>query len=695
MFLCPVRSHPSTSNKSPIALEVPKMRFVLQVLSFLLLPFVSIANFLGPIFPAPTDLTSDGSLVAKAWKNLTTTLDADLKNLDGLQANVTFSFGLLSIHDTAAAKFQYHHTSPDIANAVAGTKIVDGDSIYKVASVSKLITVFAGLLTLTNEDWNRPLTDVIPGLAKGINTTTTISDDPIYQTQWDQITPWALATHLAGIPQLGLPSGDLLFTYETIAAINKTKAAKLDPVTTYGFPPQNLSILGPCSNISDPFCPVDDFIASIRDIPPSFLPCTTPAYSDEGLMLLGLAISRIINKPISEVYNSSIFSPLNMSSTLSTVPNTPALLSRSVIPGDPTLTGFNIDGKLTIPSGGLFSTINDLAKFGIGILNSTLLSPSQTRKWMKPVTHTSSLTYSVGVPWEIIRWIDPTDNSITDLYTKLGDSGAFGGASVLIPDYGAGFSFLGAHSNGSLKSSVDNLILDKITETVLPALKAQAAAEAQRKFVGTYVSTDPNLNSSVTIGISEEGSTPSSRGLIITSWISNGTNVLATDALAGPLGDSTSSGVGGAGTGGSGGAGGSGGVGGSGAGDSTSGGATGGAGTTPGSNNTTSPPNTDTTTSSKSYPRLLPSISNRPAGQFAFQATLNAQSSAYTDPLSSSNHPGPFTSSYATNFDWQTAGSKAYAGLGTNLFVFSLNDDTGEAESVSPAVARVRLVRQR
>lgn len=51
-----------------------------------------------------------------------------------------------------------------------------------------------------------------------------------------------------------------------------------------------------------------------------------------------------------------------------------------------------------IASGGVFSSINDLAKWGLSILNSTLLSQQETRKWLKPISHTGSLQLSVGRP---------------------------------------------------------------------------------------------------------------------------------------------------------------------------------------------------------------------------------------------------------------------------------------------------------
>lgn len=503
------------------------MHFSWHALSLLSLCVISRADFLGSPYPPPVDLASETSIVAQAWVNLTTAVDGYLRANQTSLSNplvgakdVTFSFGLLSIHDAGAAKLQYHHTSPEIANQTNGTTKVNGHSIYRMASVSKLFTVFAGMLELTDEDWNRPLTAVIPGLAH-FTPGNTSNMDPLHHVQWDKITLWALATQLSGITALGIPAADLLYKYILTAAT--TPSLAINPVTAFGFPPLNLSVLGPCAaNLSQTLCSTDALIESIRSQPPSFLPWTSPAYSDLGFMLLGLAISSITGKSRDEFYHSSIFAPLNMTSSFSSIPTEPSQFSRSVITRD-----FLVPGGFTIPSGGLFSTINDLAKFGIGILNSTLLPANTTRKWMKPVTHTPSLSYSVGAPWEIIRWQDPSTGEITDIYTKLGDSGMYGGALALVPEFGAGFSFLAAATNDSLRGTVDNLVLDQITEAVLPALKAQAAAEAVHNYVGMYVSSDPRLNSSVTIAHNASTVPGAASGLTLSSWISNGTDVLA------------------------------------------------------------------------------------------------------------------------------------------------------------------------
>lgn len=156
-------------------------------------------------FPAPTDLTSNQSLVLAAWKNITSTFDDYLKEpvypssgpLLGVE-NITFSIGMFSLHDPDARRLQYHYVSPEIRNASIGTRKVDENTIYRVASISKLITAFVGMVELTPEDWNRPLTEINPAFSQyppGFN-----PSDPVTAIQWDKVTPWALATQLSGIP---------------------------------------------------------------------------------------------------------------------------------------------------------------------------------------------------------------------------------------------------------------------------------------------------------------------------------------------------------------------------------------------------------------------------------------------------------------------------------------------------------------
>ncbi|KAI4209932.1 MAG: hypothetical protein LQ351_007158 [Letrouitia transgressa] len=586
-----------------------------------------LADFLGPTYPVPLDLTSPDSLVPANWKKLSSTLDEYLKKnqttrsavLSGVE-NVTFSAGLFSVHDPAAGKFQYHYTSPEIKNAVNGTHKVDGDSIYRVASISKLFTVFAGLIKMTNEDWNRPLTEVIPGLNElsgGILSDLGLLDQRIH---WDEITPWTLASQIAGVPREGMPGLDILLNNPAATGL----AEGTDPVAEFGFPPANVKDLGPCWTAELGFCGEKDFLPAIDAQPQAFLPWTTPAYADGGFVLLGLAISHITGVSIHELYRQSVFEPLGLDSSYSTTPTDESQIARSVIPGNFSA-GYGFPLNIAIPSGGLLSTTNDLAKLGVGILNSTLLPPHVTRKWMKPATHTASLTFSMGAPWEITRYVHPLTGKVTDMYTKSGDSGYYSGDIILLPDYNAGFSILTGNVNATTRNKAMDAVLDLITQNVLPALEAQAAAEAQRNFVGTY--THPSLNSSVTISFNESTVPHTSSGLSISNWISNGIDVLSTRFFKG--------------------------------------------------------------VKPRLLPSVPNVAGVGRQGQVAFQASSNLQTTTYMEAGNDLTN-APFTAHALANHDWGSVDSAHYAGLGVDLFVFDV-DGEGKATAVSPAVTRAKL----
>ncbi|KAI2696958.1 hypothetical protein CBS147332_8921 [Penicillium roqueforti] len=493
----------------------------------LCLPAAAFANLLGPSYPPPRDLSSNHSRVAASWKDLTSQLntvlaDNQANKSSGVFAlkNLTFSAGLFSTLDPKAKDLQLHHTASEVANSPVGVNKVDGNSIYKVASVSKLFTVLAGLIELKPRDWDRPLTDIFPFLAERVRK----QHDKfrlVYDVQWDKVTLKSLAGQMSGIPHGA--TEEFLQTFLLYKYLEHSHNPALTDPNFYGLPPLNgsdISLWPSCLGEQTQGCNPVSWDVAYAPRPPVYLPWTSPEYANGGYIFLGLAISNLTGKTMDEWYSESIFEPLGLKSTYSSTPGnstrphsvTSEALDEQFIP----------DGGATTPSGGLFSTINDLSKLGVALLNSTLLPSEKTREWMKPITHTSSLRYSVGSPWEIHRYVHAGSGVVTDLYTKLGDSGYYGGIVVVIPDFDAGFTLLSASTQSS-RSSEALLAIDLIVDAILPALMEQAAAEAVQKFAGTYKAED--LNSSLTLAVVPP--TQPAPGLNITSWISNGTDITA------------------------------------------------------------------------------------------------------------------------------------------------------------------------
>ncbi|KAI1076799.1 beta-lactamase/transpeptidase-like protein [Whalleya microplaca] len=476
------------------------------------------ARFLGRMDPAPVDLTSDQSLVRESWENITSTFEGHLSGksplpvLSGLE-NVTFSLGMFSTHDSeAAGHLQYHYTSPDIANSSQGVNKVDGDSIYRIASLSKLITVLAGLIELDPADWNRPLSEIFPEIAK------LPGDDPIRNIGWNQITALTLGSQISGVPRDAAP-----FLPNEIYYQLTQEVPPVDPASI-GLPPpspnNNSAINVPCQ---DQYCTAVQYIKGQQS--PTFLPWQSPGYADTNFILLGRVISQLTNLTIEEFYHKAVFDPLAMTRSTSKSP-TEKGYSGYVVAGD--LSAFAFDGGITSSSGGVFSTTNDLAKLGVGILNSTLLPADQTRKWMKPNSFTSHLEFAMGNGWEIYRYTHKDTGAVTDMYTKLGDSGNYASYLVLVPDYDIGFSVIQASNMAAAqRSHAVQLLADLISETMLPALQAQAAAEAKCNFAGTYWSApaDNQTASSMTLVYNETAGTGT--GLTISSFTNNGHDIIA------------------------------------------------------------------------------------------------------------------------------------------------------------------------
>lgn len=143
----------------------------------------SICPMLGPVFPAPTELPSAVGF-QDTLKTLQATLDeafiAGNTSFGRINSNDTYS---IQIFSTASEEllFDYHHRGP----TVVGNRTVDGDSIYRIASTTKLITVYLLLLEAGEEVFAEKVTKYVPELAGAPG--------------WDDITVGSLAGNLGDI----------------------------------------------------------------------------------------------------------------------------------------------------------------------------------------------------------------------------------------------------------------------------------------------------------------------------------------------------------------------------------------------------------------------------------------------------------------------------------------------------------------
>jgi len=149
--------------------------------------------FLGPTYLKPTNLGADPVMKAAA-DNVTAVILEALAT--GLLDNETTAFSLTAFStsdETSTPFYTFHQTPPILAEAPLGVKNVTGDTVYRIGSVSKVITVYAHLVADGFKHFQDPISDFLPGLL------TNKDSSPIKSTAWEDITLQALASHMGGI----------------------------------------------------------------------------------------------------------------------------------------------------------------------------------------------------------------------------------------------------------------------------------------------------------------------------------------------------------------------------------------------------------------------------------------------------------------------------------------------------------------
>jgi len=132
----------------------------------------------GPVLPPPTIPTDFKSA------GLSSSLDLLAKGTDRFNSTTTsFSFSVTSPDSTF---FEFHHTAP--SKNASGVKQVDKDTVYRVASNTKMYMTLAVLLAFSN-NLDDPIGKYIPELAAS--------------KDYEDVTPRLLAAHLAGVPRNG------------------------------------------------------------------------------------------------------------------------------------------------------------------------------------------------------------------------------------------------------------------------------------------------------------------------------------------------------------------------------------------------------------------------------------------------------------------------------------------------------------
>ncbi|KAM5469072.1 hypothetical protein MauCBS54593_004424 [Microsporum audouinii] len=361
-------------------------------------------SLLGPDISIPRYLSSSTvfqDALVSLKKAISDAISSGVTSYGDVDANATsFSLDIFSIHEDDAL-FTYHYNAPSLADSTDGVREVDSNGIYRLGSISKLLTVYTFLTTVGDASFNEPITKYVPELVA------------------------YAADRLHGLG----------FSNDRGACLSAWRDSARAPI----FPPVP-------RNITDAECPNNNAIpykragvlGSINFQHPSFAPYWGQAYSNMAYVLLRYALEEKTNQSFPSLFASKVTGPLQLKDTYYS--NAP--LSQGVVPHNDSAAQYTDDLMDAAPAGGFYSSTKDMRPIGKAILSSTLLSPAQTRRWMKPQTFAANDAMLVGRPWEIYK--APLPERSVWMYTKGGDIGLYSAQIVLLSDYGIGFNFLGA-----------------------------------------------------------------------------------------------------------------------------------------------------------------------------------------------------------------------------------------------------------
>jgi CubicO group peptidase (beta-lactamase class C family) len=119
-----------------------------------------------------------------------------------------------------------------------------------------------------------------------------------------------------------------------------------------------------------------------------FRPGTQWSYSNSGYVILGLAVAKVAGQPLEDFLEARIFAPLKMTHTLAYVKGKNEVPERAY--------GYSKEGEAfvetdqsatsaTLGDGGVYSNLEDLAKWDDALTHHTLLSPSEMQPALMPV----------------------------------------------------------------------------------------------------------------------------------------------------------------------------------------------------------------------------------------------------------------------------------------------------------------------
>ncbi|KAH7024479.1 beta-lactamase/transpeptidase-like protein [Microdochium trichocladiopsis] len=449
------------------------------------------------------------------------------KGVQGSVAGVDFLFEHHHLGKNHGSLLTSHEEVPGAA--LGGKKLkkkaLDRETLYRIGSVTKLLTVYTVLARLGPRYWTEPVTRYIPELAAAAAANDELGggESAARRVKWSEITLGALASHMAGIAR-----DNGFFDSSHVPSLEQL-----------GLPVLKDSM--ECGSTTTEACTWKEALHLILGQFPVSSTFHGPIYCNEGFQILGRAVEAITGESFNKTFHDAVVAPLGLR-RIFWVPPKHDGNAMNVSVEDPFVGyNFNYDLGSYNPTGGTAMSLGDLSAIGKSILNSTLLPESTTREWLKPDTLTSSQFSAVGKPWEITRMEVPIDmhaaadanaaTRLVDLYTKNGGIGAYQSYLILSPEHNLGITILTASNltRASDRYALTTATLREMAKSVwVSAAESAARQAAGSNFGGVFsAGADDDDDDTAAVGRVELALVPGRQGLAVKAFSYNGTDMVA------------------------------------------------------------------------------------------------------------------------------------------------------------------------
>jgi len=315
-----------------------------------------------PAFPVPSWADGQASL-EPAFE----VIERSLKTLLEDERYNTSSFSIDLTSGTGPFWSSYHTARKHNASRPGVTR-VDGDSIYRIASITKTFTVL-GILqqhAAGNLSLDDPVSKHIPEL----------SGPHSGEIPWKDITLRVLASQLSGIPR-EMDQADLINVPSDLTKIG------LPPVSRQGLPSCYEYDFGRSCNRTD-------LLDSLKKAKPVFAPNQKSTYSNVAFEVLGLVLENVAGVNYSTYLQQAVFAPLDMSLSSVAKPSD----EHAVLPYGNHF--WDVEMGTHAPTGGVYSSSSDMSKYMRYVLTHYNALATGVN-WMLPASWSTGMNSFYGM----------------------------------------------------------------------------------------------------------------------------------------------------------------------------------------------------------------------------------------------------------------------------------------------------------